>query len=162
VSAGRVTVFAVRPLLLILSATALVAGCGSSQPRLTRAEFTQRANAVCARYTALVQGVVGSASQSNLASVEAAVTQALPVVRAGNDELRTLRPPAELQDAYNRWLDTSDRQVKGLQQLEDAAAKSDVNGVVAGLKTLAGTNVEQARLDTETLGLTSCSTAAAR
>jgi hypothetical protein len=90
------------------------------------------------------------------------VTQALPVVRAGNDELRTLRPPAGLQDAYNRWLDTSDRQVKGLQQLEDAAAKSDVSGVVAGLKTLAGTNVEQARLDTATLGLTSCTAPSAR
>ena len=141
---------------MLVAVAVLVAGCGGSQPRLTRAAFSQRANAVCARYTTLVRSVVSSAASTNLMSVQTAVTQALPVARAGNDELRGLRPPTELQDAWDRWLDASDRQLKGLEQLENAAEKSDVDGVVAALKTLAGTNVGQARLDAAALGLSEC------
>jgi hypothetical protein len=123
---------------------------------LTQAQFTQQANAVCTRYITLVRGVMSSATSTNLASVQASVTQALPVVRAGNDELRRLRPPEELQSAYDRWLDASDRQLDALQKLEDAVARSDVNGAVEAMKTLAEANTEQAQIDLAALGLTEC------
>jgi hypothetical protein len=141
---------------VLVTAAVVAAGCGSSQPRLTQAQFTQQANAVCTRYITLVRGVMSSAASPNLASVQASVAQALPVVRAGNDELRSLRPPAELQDAYDRWLDASDRQVDGLQQLEDAVARSDVHGAANALTTLVDANAEQTRLDFASLGLTEC------
>jgi hypothetical protein len=123
---------------------------------LTQAQFTRQANAVCTRYITLVRGVMSSATSTNLASVQASVTQALPVVRAGNDELRRLRPPEELQSAYDRWLDASDRQLDALQKLEDAVARSDVNGAVEAMKTLAEANTEQAQIDLAALGLTEC------
>ena len=92
----------------------------------------------------------------NVAQEEAVVAQALPVVRAGHDELRTLRPPQELQDAYDRWLDVSDREVKAIEQLADALKQNDFNGAVSALKDLSGTNVAQQQADAGELGLTAC------
>ena len=143
-------------IVLAALAVALIAGCGSSQPRLTRAEFTQRATAICSRYATYLQGLRGGLQAGNVAQEEAVVAQALPVVRAGHDELRTLRPPQELQDAYDRWLDVSDREVKAIEQLADALKQNDFNGAVSALKDLSGTNVAQQQADAGELGLTAC------
>jgi hypothetical protein len=141
---------------IALLAVALLAGCGSSQPRLTKAEFTQRASAICSRYSTYLQGLRAGVQAGNVAQEQALVAQALPVIRSGHDELRTLRPPQELQAAYDRWLDASDREVKAVEQLADALQSNDFDGALSAVKSLAGTNLAQLQADSAALGLTEC------
>ena len=137
-------------------AVGLLAGCGSSEPRLTKAQFTERANAICSRYATYLSGL----TSRDVAQMQATIAKALPVLRAGNDELRTLRPPVELQDAYDRWLDASDLQLKTIERVQEDVQKNDVADAVAALKTLAGTNLQQLKADSSALGLTACYQAA--
>jgi hypothetical protein len=143
-------------IVLAVLAVALLAGCGGSQPRLTRAEFTQRASAICSRYATYLQGLRAGMQAGNVAQEQAVVAQALPVIRSGHDELRTLRPPQELQAAYDRWLDASDRQVKAVEQLADALQKSDLAGAASAIESLGGTDFAQLQADSAALGLTRC------
>lgn len=146
-----------RKLGLIAVALAFLAGgCGSDPPRLTQAEFTRQANAVCSRYATLVGGLTSGITPGNVAQAEASVTQALPVIRAGHDELRALRPPAGLQDAYDRLLDDSDRQLDAVEKLEDALQKNDLDGAISAVKTLASADVAQERADAAQVGLSRC------
>ncbi|HSS81169.1 MAG TPA: hypothetical protein VLK24_08240 [Gaiellaceae bacterium] len=137
-------------------AVVLLAGCGSSQPRLTKAEFTQRATAICSRYGTYLQGLRSNLTAGNAAQAQAAIAQVLPIVRSGIDELQTLRPPQELQDAYDRWLAATDLQLKTVERMQKAAQKNDLAGMVAAIKTLGGTDLQQLQVDSATLGLTGC------
>jgi hypothetical protein len=147
-----------RPSLLALAFAplALVAGgCGSDGQRLTKAEFVNEANAICAKWEKRVQsqmsGVPGDEKQ--LAS---SIEKALPVIREGNDELRALAPPESLQSRFDRWMEIADAEVDAAQKLHDALRDNDRNAIQAAFTELQKKDVAQDRLAGQELGLTGC------
>ena len=143
-------------IVLACLAVAALAGCGSSQPRLTRAEFTQRATAICSRYATYLQGLRSGLTTGDAAEAQAAVEQVVPIMRSGTDELRTLRPPQELQGPYDRWLDVTELELESFEQLQEAIQKSDLQGLVDAVKNVGGTDLQQQQADAAELGLTEC------
>jgi hypothetical protein len=143
----------VRFVLAIAVLGALAVGCGGGGggDRLSKQEFQQQANAICKRYNAKI-AALGPASPSDIPQF---VEKGVPVIQQGIAELRALRPPADLEDDYNRMLDEAERAIPAARKLGDAAAKQDAAAVQQAIK--AGNAADQAsdRIATK-LGLSDC------
>ena len=114
-----------RPGLVPLLSAIVLAGCGGGD-RLSKAEYTEQADAICARYDkeleTIEQDLAGAQSPQDAA---AAIDRGIPIVRKGVAELRELEPPEELDDEVDRWLELNDENVKNLEELRDAAKGGD-------------------------------------
>lgn len=144
-------------LLLALAALALVAaGCGSKAKRLTRAEFAKRANAICAKYEQRVQKRMAGIAAGDEKQLASSIEKVLPVIREGNDELRSLKPPEGLQGGFNRWMGIADAEVTAAQSLHDALRTSDRKAIQAAFAELQTKDVAQDRLARQELGLNGC------
>jgi len=94
----------------LLVVMALVAGgCGESKP-LTKAEFVQRANAVCARSHAQqfaeLKAAVAQKEAQHLSEAQARaklIPQITRVKQSQLKQLESLKPPTELQSTYVQW-----------------------------------------------------------
>ena len=53
----------------------------------------------------------------------------VPILRQGIAELRALKPPADLEDDFNRMLDETAKTIPAAQSLADAAEKGDAAAV---------------------------------
>ena len=81
-------------LLLVMAVVALVAGgCGSASGRLSKAEFVKQANAICAKYEQRVQKRMAGIPAGDETQLASSIEKVLPVIREGNYELRSLKPP---------------------------------------------------------------------
>jgi hypothetical protein len=144
-------------LLLALSALASVAGgCGSKDERLTKAEFVKRANAICARYEQRVQKQMAGIPPGDEAQLASSIEKVLPVIREGNDELRSLKPPEGLQRHYDRWMNIADAEVAAASKLQSALRKGDVKTIQSAFSDLRTRDVDQDRLARQELGLNGC------
>ena len=111
-------------LLLVVAAMALVAGgCGSKGNRLSKAEFVKQANAICAKYERRVQKRMAGIPAGDEAQLASSIEKVLPVIREGNDELRSLKPPDGLQGHYDRWMKIADAEVAAASKLQKRAAQ---------------------------------------
>ena len=144
-------------LLFAVAALALVAGgCGSKGKRLSKAEFVSRANAICAKYEQRVQSRMAGISAGDEKQLASSIEKVLPVIRQGNDELRSLKPPASLQGRFDRWMGIADAEVAAARKLHDALRKSDRKAIQAAFKELQTKDADQDRLARQELGLTGC------
>jgi hypothetical protein len=145
-------------LAVALAALALVAGgCGGDGgKRLTKREFVRQASAVCARYEQRVQSALSGVRPGDQRRLAQSITKALPVIRKGNDELRELRPPTELQDRFDRWLRIADDEVETVEDLRDALRDNDGTAARKAFAELQEKSREQDRLSAQELGLTRC------
>src|SRR5436190_5374177 len=85
------------------AALALVAaGCGGGGA-LSKSEFDAKANAICAKYTRKMNAVP---APRKIDDVPAYVELVRPYIERGIDELASLKPPAKLEDTYDRWMST--------------------------------------------------------
>ena len=78
------------------------------------------------------------------------------MIREGNDELRSLRPPGSLQGRFDRWMGISDDEVAAARKLHDALRKSDRKAIQSAFKELQTKDADQDRLARQDLGLTGC------
>jgi hypothetical protein len=141
----------------LLVAVALVAGgCGSDGGRLTKAEFVQRANAICAKYEQRVQSRMAGIPAGDEEQLASSIEKVLPVIREGNDELRSLKPPESLQAHYDRWMRIADAEVAAANKLQDALRKGDRTAIQASFAELQTKDVDQDRLARQELGLNGC------
>jgi hypothetical protein len=103
---------------------ALGAGCGGggSEDRLTAADFRQQANAICEKYNEKIQAIGNPSTPEEIPEF---VNKGIPVIRQGIAELRALRPPAELEDDYDRMLDETEKAIPAAQKLAKAAKNRD-------------------------------------
>jgi hypothetical protein len=144
-------------LLLAVAAVALVAGgCGSKGKRLSKAEFVKRANAICAKYEQRVQSRMAGITAGDEKQLASSIEKVLPVIREGNDELRSLKPPEGLQGHYDRWMRIADAEVAAASKLHDALRKSDRKAIQAAFAELQTKDVDQDRLARQELGLNGC------
>ena len=144
-------------LLLVVAAGALVAGgCGSKDDRLTKAEFVKQANAICAKYEQRVQKRMAGIPAGDEAQLASSIEKVLPVIREGNDELRSLKPPDGLQGHYDRWMKIADAEVAAASKLQNALRKGDRQAIQSAFAELQTKDVDQDRLARQELGLNGC------
>jgi hypothetical protein len=150
-----------KGLLLALAALALVAGgCGGKSKRLSKAAFVSHANAICAKYEERVRSRMAGIPAGNEKQLASSIEKVLPVIRRGNDELRTLKPPADLQSSFDRWMGIADAEVAAASKLHDALRKKDLEATQAAFAELQTRDAAQDRLAGEHLGLNGCASGA--
>ena len=87
-------------------------------------------------------------------------TELIEVTENANSELRDLRPPEELESAYDRYLEARGRAVDQLKRGRDAAEDQDSAAYGAAQAAAARESPERRRL-AEALGLKVCSSSSA-
>ena len=119
-----------RALALVLGAALASAagGCGGDAggPRLSRAQYVKRGDAICSRYTARIKAL-GSPEQ--LTDIAPYIAKALPELSRTVDQLGRLRPPKELDAAFARYLAAARATRKRAFDLRDAASRADSGAV---------------------------------
>jgi hypothetical protein len=145
--AQRIALFAVAALF--------VAGCGGSS-RLSRSDFVQRANAVCTKYEQKVTRAMAGINPGDQTQLAGAIDKALPVIREGNEELRALKPPEDLQQRFDQWLRIADNEVAAARQLRDGLKKDDAKAVQTAFEKLRVSDAAQDTVARKRLGLTRC------
>jgi hypothetical protein len=94
--------------MLALGAT----GCGGGTGTLSRADFVKQANAICKRRTAQI----AMTEARHRRSFRAGVTAALPLIVKSEEELRALKPPAELKGRYDELIAIERAQLQRIRQ----------------------------------------------
>jgi hypothetical protein len=144
-------------LLLVMAVVALVpGGCGSKSGRLSKSEFVKQANAICAKYEQRVQKRMAGIPAGDEAQLARSIERVLPVIREGNDELRSLKPPDGLQGHYDRWMKIADAEVAAASKLQNALRKGDRQAIQSAFAELQTKDVDQDRLARQELGLNGC------
>jgi hypothetical protein len=139
---------------LVLTA-ALVTGCGGTS-RLSRGQFAQRANGICVKYEQKVTRAMAGINPGDQSQLAGAIDKALPVIREGNDELRALKPPRQLEGRFDRWLKIADDEVVAARQLRDALKKNDRRAMQRAFQKLQASDADQDEVARKDLGLTRC------
>jgi hypothetical protein len=112
---------------IALVSACLATGCGGGgEDRLSQEEFRQQANAICEKYDKEIQDL---GSPQSPAEIPDFVEKGIPLIRQGIAELRALKPPADVEDDYNRMLDETAKAIPAAQKLADAAKKNDAAAV---------------------------------
>jgi hypothetical protein len=138
-----------------IAAVLVVAACGGTS-RLSRAQFVQRANAVCVEYEQKVTRAMAGINPGDQSQLARAIDKALPVIREGNDKLRALSPPKQLQGRFDRWLKIADDEVAAAAQLRDALKSKDARKMQRAFQKLQRSDAGQDRIAREDLGLSRC------
>jgi len=121
-----------RALGLTLSFACLAAGCGGGGgDRLSQEEFQQQADSICEKYDKKIQALGSPKTPSD---IPAYVQKGIPLLRQGIAELRALKPPADVEDDYNRMLDETAKAIPAAEKLADAAEKNDAAAVQDAIK----------------------------
>ena len=110
---------------LVAAAVVLAAaacGDGDGEDRLSREEWVRAADAICTDYDGRLEQLPDPNTLDELADV---AERAHPIARAGVRRLRALRPPAELANDVDEWLDRNDANVRTIERLGDAARAGD-------------------------------------
>ena len=142
-----------RVLGLALFFAALAAGCGGGGgDGLSQEEFRQQADAICEKYDKKIQAL---GSPQSPADIPAYVQKGIPLLRQGIAELRALKPPADVEDDYNRMLNETAKAIPAAEKLADAAEKGDTAAVQEAIRE--GQQADQASDELATkLGLGRC------
>ena len=136
--------------VLVLAA---LAGCGGSGgDRLSRAEFISQADAICTEYEEKLNALGTPQNTEELAEF---ADKALPIAEDGRDELGELRPPEDLQDTYDAWLEQGDRAIQIVEDLREAAEDGDTAEIQRIAREAEAADTEANRL-AEQIGFEQC------
>ncbi|MGB2952287.1 MAG: hypothetical protein WBB74_02705 [Gaiellaceae bacterium] len=146
-----------RCAVAVLVTIVVLAGCGKSGGgRLSKSEFEQKADAICAGYERKVAAVFAGVKAGNTAQLTAAIDKSLPLIKKGNDELSRLKPPKGLDRTYARWLRKSRTEESSARDLRDAIKGKDLAAVRRILGRLTAFERDQNRVARTELGLKTC------
>jgi hypothetical protein len=117
-----------RALLLMLVLPVLLAACGGddSGPRLTKAEFASKADAICEKYNKQAESLDRPNSLTELADV---ADNTIPILRNAISEWRKLNPPQSEADTVDEWIGSVEQLVGDLEEIRDQADKGSMQGV---------------------------------
>jgi hypothetical protein len=144
----------------ILLVAGPIAGCGGGgSDQVSAAELVQRADAICVKERSSFGRIQAHAPPN--ASVAADQTDALiKASQDANSQLRDLKPPDQLQSAYDRYLAARDRVIDQMKRGEDAAEGQDSTAYGAAQAAVAR-DAQQRRKLARSLGLKICSSSPA-
>jgi hypothetical protein len=136
-------------------ALALAAGCGGNGgggDALTAAELREQADAICAEYNQRVQDVPEPEGIDDLPQY---IDEVLPVIEEGQEKLRDLEPPQELEADWNQAMTLNERNLGFIRELRDAAEENDEERAQQLFQQLGETETGSDRLARK-LGLEEC------
>jgi hypothetical protein len=96
-----------------------LAACSGGDGRLSKAEYTQQADAICTKYDAELAKLPAPRTIDALATM---AVQAKAIAAEGAAKLRALEPPKELEKQAGEWLALNDENVKDIEAMRAAAA----------------------------------------
>jgi hypothetical protein len=141
----------------LLACGTLVAGCGGSgDSRLSRGDFIKQADSICTRYEKKVSDAMAGATAGSGSQLADAIDTVLPTIKAGNDELRQLSPPEDLQKPFDRWMVIADQEVRAAARLRNAIRANDPTAQQAAFSELQRRDAQQDELARNQLGLSAC------
>jgi hypothetical protein len=141
--------------------TVLLAACGGGSggasstgggTSLSAADFRKQADAICARYEQKLSAIGQPTSASELGDF---VDQAVPLIEQGNNDLKQLEPPPELQADWDKAMAIQDENLQKTRDLQDAVHKNDQAGIQTALADLGSNQAESQRLAAK-IGLENC------
>lgn len=117
-----------RRSLAVVVFTMAVAGCGNSGGKgMTRIEYAQRADAICAQYDKQTAKLGGRGSGvQHLATV---ADKTVPLLGRATARLRALPPPQAASALARRWLASLGRLREDVIEIRDAARANDLAAV---------------------------------
>ncbi len=109
--------------MIAVGAALALAGCGGDEG-LTRAQLADKANAICAKYSA--QGEkLGTPDLTDPAKAEDYFDQAKDLARSQQDELEGLEPAEDVKADYGKLTEATGDATKLLSDLAEAAEARD-------------------------------------
>jgi hypothetical protein len=140
--------------VVLVAAVAALAGCGGGGggDRLSKEEFQQRADAICAKYDTKIQALGSPSSPEDIPQF---LEKGIPLIQQGIAELRALKPPEDLEQDYEAMLDETEKAIPAARKLGEAAKKQDAAAVQEALAEGERADSESDRLATK-LGLDEC------
>jgi hypothetical protein len=144
----------VRRASILLLTVVVAAGCGGNAggKRLTREEYAQKADAICAKYNEQTRKLQNPTSLSELAKV---ADDTLPILDSAVSDLRKLKPPSDEQPTADQWLGQIENLKGDLQEIRDKAKSNDMQGVQAVVPKATQHNAKANQLATQ-LGMNTC------
>jgi hypothetical protein len=116
-----------------------------SKAEPTRAQYFARVAAICRVYGPRLDRI-RPPDVAEPANVIAAVTRALPLVRAQERDVRALRAPRELRASLARWFDLQERRIGTLEKALHAARRQDFRALSVAYVDFILAGPEAARL----------------
>lgn len=147
-----------RAAAVALLGLAVVAGCSGGDGRLSKAEYTEQADAICTKYDAELAKLPSPTTLDALARM---AVQAKSIAGEGAAKLRALEPPEELQKQADAWLALNDENVKDIEAMRAAAAAGN-RVKVQEIARDAQRNEAKADELARKLGLKSCASSTGR
>ena len=145
-----------RRLAAVLACAAAVAGCGSGNKGLTRVEYAQRSDAICARYNQQTAHLRGRGT--GVERLAAIAEQTIAFFDRARAHLRAVPPPREASALAERWLASLDRLRADAVEIRDAARANDLAAVRRAALVAQRDNDASNRL-AQRLGMQACSAA---
>ena len=138
----------------VLVCAVAVAGCGSGSKGLTRLEYAQRSDAICARYNQQTAHLPARGrGVERLASV---AEQTLALFDNARARLHGVPPPQEASALARQWLDSLGRLRADVVRIRDAARANDL-ATVRTVATQAQRDNDASNRLAQRLGMTACS-----
>src|SRR5262245_20519061 len=109
---------------IALSAAAAASGCGSDTEQVSAEELIARGDEICAEGRQRFDEVQSQAP-ANAAAAADQTDELIAIATDELNELRNIRPPDELRERYDRYLEARGRAVELLEQGRDAADEGD-------------------------------------
>jgi hypothetical protein len=143
-----------RALVLALATLFAVVGCGGDSERLSRQEFAEKADAICAKGNRETEMLPSPANLPELAEVS---DKTIDILDDALNELRKLEPPEDEQKIVDQWLAQFETLRDDLAEIRDKARANDLAGVQAIAERAQDHNARANELGT-TLGMKVCNT----
>ena len=137
-----------RAAAIALAGAVAVVGGGCDNdgpPRMSKAAYERRGDAICTSYESRIRKL-GRPDQ--LQEIAPYLAKALPILSETVDRLGALRPPKDLDDEFNRYLESIRATRKRAFDLRNAAARADgqaVQGLLGDAARAGRTTDELAR-----------------
>jgi hypothetical protein len=149
----------ISPIVICVAAGMLVGCGGGGSDQVSAAELVQKADGICGKERSSFARVQAHAPPN--ASVAADQTDELiTATESANSQLRDLKPPEELQAAYDRYLEARDRAVEQMRRGKDAAENQD-SAAYGAAQAAVARDAPQRRKLAAALGLSVCSSSPA-
>lgn len=141
--------------LLAASAVTLATCGGGGSERVTAAELVQKADAICGKERSSF-GRIQAHPPPNASVAADQTDELIKATEDASSQLRDVRPPEELQAAYDRYLEARGRVIDQMKRGRDAAENQDSAAYGAAQAAVAHDAPERRRL-AQSLGLRVCS-----
>jgi hypothetical protein len=143
-----------RALVLALATTLALVGCGGEAKRLSREEYAQKADAICAEGNRKTEQLPSPGNLPELADV---TNKTLDILDDALNELRKLKPPKDEQKLVDQWFAQFETLKDDLAEIRDKARANDLAGVQEVAERAQNHNARANELGT-TLGMSVCNT----